>query len=49
MNTQFRPAFAANPIPATHSGVIVFCMPRSSPVAANTMSIAGSPAQEIAR
>ena len=38
-----------NPMPAIHSGVTVSCMPRSSPVAANTMSMAGRPHIEMPR
>ena len=49
MNSALRPMFAANPKPATQSGVRVSCRPRSRPVAANTTSIAGSPAIEIER
>ena len=43
MNSAFSSAFAVKPKPAIHSGVTVFCIPRSSPVAANTTSIAGRP------
>ena len=49
MKSQLSRAFAAKPIPAIHSGVTVFCRPRSSPVAANTMSMAGSPHIEMPR
>ena len=49
MNSQFSSAFAPKPRPAIHSGVTVSCMPRSSPVAANTISIAGRPHIEMPR
>ena len=49
MKSQLRSAFAAKPSPAIHSGVTVSCMPRRSPVAAKTMSIAGSPHIEMPR
>ena len=49
MKSALSAMFAAKPIPATHSGVRVSCRPRSRPVAANTTSMAGSPAIEIER
>lgn len=49
MNIAFNPALPAKPSPATHSGVTVFCMPRSRPVAANTTSMAGRPHIEMRR
>jgi hypothetical protein len=42
-------AFAANPTPATTSGVRVSCRPRSSPVAAMTINIPGRPISETER
>ncbi len=49
MNHQLSSAFTAKPIDATKSGVRVSCSPRSSPLAANTTSIAGMPRHETVR
>ena len=49
MNSALSNAFAVNPAPAIQSGVTVSCIPRRSPVAAKTISIAGSPHIEMPR
>ena len=49
MKSQLSRALAPNPMPAIHSGVTVSCIPRSSPVAAKTISIAGRPHIEMPR
>jgi hypothetical protein len=49
MKSQLRRALAPKPSAAIHSGVTVSCIPRSRPVAANTMSIAGRPHIEMPR
>ena len=49
MKSALSAMFTAKPMPATQSGVRVSCRPRSRPVAAKTMSMAGSPAIEIER
>jgi hypothetical protein len=49
MKIALSPMFATHPTAATISGVLVSWRPRSSPVAAMTMSMNGSPHHEIAR
>ena len=49
MKKALRPIFAMQPAAATISGVFVSWSPRSSPVAAMTMSMNGRPHHEIAR
>ena len=46
---RLRPMFAANPTPATTSGVTVSCSPRRTPVAARTARSAGSPGMDQRR
>ena len=48
-SNRFNPTLTAAPMTATNSGVRVSCSPRSTPVVASTVNIAGIPTSDHLR